>query len=113
MVLSFTIVTAPRQRSLSCVRVSRDSWPYFTLSDWRLYQPGGPGSRIYIPHEQGDPVLPPGTGFPIRRLLRLAGLRWRYKNPPPRGVLTAWNEIQKSKSKLYCDRRIGRPSVLE
>jgi hypothetical protein len=29
--------------------------------------------------------IPPGTGFPFRRLLRLGGLRWRYSNPPPRG----------------------------
>jgi hypothetical protein len=28
-------------------------------------QPGGPGPRIYIPQEQGDPVIPPGTGFPF------------------------------------------------
>jgi hypothetical protein len=38
----------------------------------RLPQPGGPGSRIYIPQEQGGPVIPPGTGFPFYRLLRLA-----------------------------------------
>jgi hypothetical protein len=38
----------------------------------RLPQPGGPGSRIYIPQEQGGPVIPPGTGFPFCRLLRLA-----------------------------------------
>jgi hypothetical protein len=25
--------------------------------------------------------------FPFRRLLRFAGLRWRYSNPPPRGSL--------------------------
>jgi hypothetical protein len=30
-------------------------------SHLRLPQPGGPGSRIYIPQEQGDPVIPPGT----------------------------------------------------
>jgi hypothetical protein len=42
------------------------------LSHLRLPQPGGPGSRIYIPQEQGGPVIPPGTGFPLRRLLRLA-----------------------------------------
>jgi hypothetical protein len=48
------------------------------------HQPGGPGPRIYIPQEQGGPVIPPGTGFHFRRLLRLAGLRWRYSNPPPR-----------------------------
>jgi hypothetical protein len=36
---------------------------------------GVPGTRIYIPKEHGGPVIPPGTGFPFRRLLRLAGLR--------------------------------------
>jgi hypothetical protein len=46
-------------------------------------QPGGPGSRIYILQEQGGPVIATCTGFPLRRLLRLAGLRWRYCNPPP------------------------------
>jgi hypothetical protein len=25
-------------------------------------------------------------GFPFRRLLRLAGLRWRYPTPPPHGI---------------------------
>jgi hypothetical protein len=25
----------------------------------------------------------PGTGFPFRRLLRLAGILWRYSTPPP------------------------------
>jgi hypothetical protein len=49
------------------------------LSPPRLLQPGGPGFRIYIPQEH---VILPGTGFPLRRLLRLAGLRWRYSNPP-------------------------------
>jgi hypothetical protein len=48
------------------------------LSHLRLLQPGGPGSRIYIPQEQGDPVLPPGTGFPFRHLLRLAGFFWSH-----------------------------------
>jgi hypothetical protein len=31
------------------------------LSYLRLPQPGGPGSRIYIPQEQGGLVIPPGT----------------------------------------------------
>jgi hypothetical protein len=52
----------------------------------RLPQPGEPGPRIYIPQEQGGPVIPPGTGFPFRRLLRLAGLRQRYSIPPPHGI---------------------------
>jgi hypothetical protein len=34
-------------------------------------QHGGPGPRIYIPYEQRGPSIPPGTGFPFRRLLRL------------------------------------------
>jgi hypothetical protein len=42
------------------------------VASWR------PGPRIYIPQEQVGPVIPPGTGFLFRRLLRLAGLRWRY-----------------------------------
>jgi hypothetical protein len=46
-------------------------------------KPGRPGPRIYIPHEQRGPALSPGTVFPFRRLLRLAGLCWRYSNPPP------------------------------
>jgi hypothetical protein len=51
---------------------------YFTVSDSRLPQPGGPSPCIYIPQEQGGPVIPPGIGVPFRRLLRLAGLRWKY-----------------------------------
>jgi hypothetical protein len=79
----FTIAAGPRQLSHFRVRVPRDSRPYFTLRDSRLPQPRGPGAPIYIPQEQGGPVIPPGTGSPFRRLLRLARLRWRYSNPPP------------------------------
>jgi hypothetical protein len=35
--------------------------------------------------ERGGPIMPPDTGFPCHRLLRLSGLRWRYSNPPPNG----------------------------
>jgi hypothetical protein len=56
-----------------------------------LPQPGGPGTHIYIPQEQGGPDIPPGTGFPFRRLLRLEGLRWRYSNPPPHGTFKQLN----------------------
>jgi hypothetical protein len=31
--------------------------------------------------------------FPFRRLLRLAGLRWRYSNPPPHGRLTCTPDV--------------------
>jgi hypothetical protein len=74
--LQFT--AGPRQPSHSQIRVPRDSQSHVTVSDSRLSKPGDPGPRIYIPQEQGGPVIPPGTGFSFRRLLRLAGLRWRY-----------------------------------
>jgi hypothetical protein len=38
---------------------------------------------VFIPsQEQGGPVIPRGTEFHFRRLLRLAGLWWKYSNPP-------------------------------
>jgi hypothetical protein len=37
---SFTIASGPRQRSNSQVRAPREPWPYFTVSDSRLPQPG-------------------------------------------------------------------------
>jgi hypothetical protein len=69
MGLPLTIARGPRQRSHSRVRVPRDTCLYFSISDSRLPQPGGPDPRIYIPPEQGAPVISPGTGFPFRRLL--------------------------------------------
>jgi hypothetical protein len=48
---------------------SRRTHGHILLSHMRLPQPGGPGSRIYIPQEQGGPVIPSGTGFPLCRLL--------------------------------------------
>jgi hypothetical protein len=83
--LSFTISAGSRQRSHSQIRVQQYSSPYVPVSDSRLPQPGGPGPLIYIPQEQGGPVIPPGTGVPLHRLLGLAGLRWSYSNPPPHG----------------------------
>jgi hypothetical protein len=59
---------------------------HILLSHLRLPQPGGPSPRIYILQEQGVTVIPPGTGFPFCHLLRLAGQRWRYSNPPPHRV---------------------------
>jgi hypothetical protein len=61
----FTIAAGPRQRSHSQVRVPRDSWPSFTVSDSRLPQPVGSGPHMYIPQEQGGLVIPSGTGFPF------------------------------------------------
>jgi hypothetical protein len=84
--LALTIAAGSRQHSHFWVRVPQDSWKYFTVSDSRLPQPRGPCPCIYIPQVQGGQVIAPGTGFPFRRLLRLAGLRWRVSNPPPRQV---------------------------
>jgi hypothetical protein len=55
----------------SIVRVAQNPKPYFTVSSetpptWMAR------FRIYIPQEQGGPVILLGTGFPLRRLLRLA-----------------------------------------
>jgi hypothetical protein len=60
------------------------------LSHLRLPQPGGPVPRIYIPQEQGGPVILPGTGLLSHHLLRHAGLQWRYSYPPPREANTCW-----------------------
>jgi hypothetical protein len=84
--LSFANAAGPRQRSHSRVCVPRESWPSFIVSDLRLHQPGGPGPRIHIYQEQGCPITLPGTGFHFHRLLRHAGLRCRYSDPPPYGL---------------------------
>jgi hypothetical protein len=47
---------------------------YFTVSDLRLSQLGGPGPCIYIPQEQGGLVIPPGTGYPFRCIFLLYNL---------------------------------------
>jgi hypothetical protein len=95
--LSFRIAAGPRQRSHSRLRVPRNSWPYFAVSDSRFPQPGGPGPRICRPQEQGGPVIPPCTGFPFHCLLRFAGLSWSYWNPPPRGIL----QLNQSQNQSY------------
>jgi hypothetical protein len=61
----FFLAAGPRQLSHSRVRVSRDSWPYFTVSH----------SNSSNLEDQVPVFIPPGTGFLSPRLLRLAGLR--------------------------------------
>jgi hypothetical protein len=48
-------------------------------------QPGGQSPCIYVPQWQGWPSC---TGLPCRRLVRLAGLLWRFSNQPPRWMLS-------------------------
>jgi hypothetical protein len=59
-------------RAVTLGSKSRRTHGHILQSHLRLPEPGGPVSRIYIPQEQGGPVIPPGTGFPFCRLLRLA-----------------------------------------
>jgi hypothetical protein len=88
--LSFTIYAGPCQRNHFRVK-SRGTHDHILLPQIRdSLKPGELGTRIYIPQEQGGPFIPAGTGSPFRRLIRLAGLRWRYSNPPTHGFpLTA------------------------
>jgi hypothetical protein len=58
-------------------------------------QPAGPGPHIYVPQWQGGPVIPLGTGFPYRHLLRLAELRHRYSNPPQHGEWLQNSQMKK------------------
>jgi hypothetical protein len=62
--------------------MSRRTHDHILLSHTRLPQPGGPGSRIYIPPGTGW-LSYTRTGFPFRRLLRLVRLTWKYFKPPP------------------------------
>jgi hypothetical protein len=87
-----TFASGPCQRSYSRDQVPQNSRPYITFS-FDTPQPGGPGSRIYIPQEQGVLVTPPGSGFPFRRLLLLAEQGWRYSNPYPHGSHTTEAEV--------------------
>jgi hypothetical protein len=70
MGLQFTV-----QLLLCLARTVPQNTDPILLSLLRLPQPGGPGPRIYISQEKGSLVIPLGTVFPLRRLLRLAGLR--------------------------------------
>jgi hypothetical protein len=54
---------------------SRGTQDNILLSQFlRLTQPGGPGPRIYIPHEKDGPDIPPDTGFPFRRFIIFFGI---------------------------------------
>jgi hypothetical protein len=63
--VSLTAAAGHRQCSHFRVRVPHGSWPYFTATDSRLHQTGGPGSHIYIPPEQSVPVISPRHRVPI------------------------------------------------
>jgi hypothetical protein len=68
-----------------CLPLYRVEWFVWRLN-WEEVVSGAPVPRIYIPQEQGGPVIPPGTGIPFVASYDSQGLRWRYSNPPPHGV---------------------------
>jgi hypothetical protein len=75
---------------------------------------------VFISPLTGGPVIPPGTGFPSCRLLRLAGQRWRYSNPPVHGSSSVgvrlalhrqpYKEMRPECSARCPEWRIGFPS---
>jgi hypothetical protein len=76
-----TIASGPCQSNNSGVQVPQNSDHIFYCLIWD--SPNLEGQvPIFVSQEQGGPVIPPGTGFPFCRLLQLAGLWWRYSNPP-------------------------------
>jgi hypothetical protein len=91
--LSIAIPAVARQRSYYRVRVPRDPRPYFTVSDLRLPQPGGPGPDIYTPRNSPSHRV----SFSLPSKVRRATVE--VFEPPPRWLLNL------SKFKLYCDRR--------
>jgi hypothetical protein len=68
MGLSFTIAVVLAS-AIILGSESRGTHDHILLSHIRLPQPGGPRPLIYIPQDQGGPVIDPGTGFPFRRHL--------------------------------------------
>jgi hypothetical protein len=85
---------------------SRRTRSYTLLSHLRLPQPRGPGSHIYIPQEQGGPVISLGTGFPLCHLLQLAGPQWRYSNPPPTWRTSSPYILQGQDGPLQCQSHV-------
>jgi hypothetical protein len=53
---------------------------HILLSHLRLSQPGGPGPRIYIPQEQGGPVIPRALGSCFVASYDLQGSGWRWSS---------------------------------
>jgi hypothetical protein len=62
MDLLFKIATGPRQRSHSRVRVPRDSWPYFTVSNSRLSSLEGQFPVFISPRNRVAQLYPRALG---------------------------------------------------
>jgi hypothetical protein len=62
MGLSFTIAAGPLQLSHSQVRVPRDSWPHFTLSNSTVPKPGGQVPVFISPRNRVARLYPQALG---------------------------------------------------
>jgi hypothetical protein len=96
--LLFIIAAGPRQRSHSQVRVPRDSLPHFTVSDSRLPQSGGSDPRIYIPQEQGGPVIPPRHWVPFLSSPTSHRTTMEVLEPTSTGIQSCFVYIEKRSS---------------
>jgi hypothetical protein len=90
--LTFPITADPRQCSHSQVWVpqTRD---HILLSQMRDSPNLEVQDSVFIPSGTGWPSFIPRHWDPFRRLLRLAGLRWRYSNPS-----SCWDWTNSSRS---------------
>jgi hypothetical protein len=78
--LSFTIAPDPRHRSYFRVRVTWDSWPYFTVSDSRLTFSLPPTARE-VTVEVFDPASTWATHFSFTSYWVFETTRTAYKTP--------------------------------
>jgi hypothetical protein len=63
---------------------SRRTQDHILLFQFLRHSPTWRARSPYLyPPETGWPRYTPDSGFPFHRLLRLAGLQWRYSIPPP------------------------------
>jgi hypothetical protein len=110
--LSCVYAAGPSQCSLSQVRVPRDSWPYFTVSDLRLPFLSPPMTRMVMV-EVFDPAYT-RVYWPTQSYVttngQSASLSWCQA--PIKVKITLRLMVSQSKSKLCYDRRSVGQSVL-
>jgi hypothetical protein len=77
MRLSFTIAAGPRQCSHSRIRVPRDSWPYFTVTDSRPPNLEGQVPVFISPRNRVALLYPQALGSSIVVCVAVAVVTWR------------------------------------
>jgi hypothetical protein len=107
MGLSFTIVDGPRQRNHSQVRVP-GTHDHILLSQIRDSTDLEDQVPVFISPGTGWPSYNPRHRVPFRRLLQIAGLRWRCLTSSPHKITTEKHCVWV----LYYDHRFSRPVSL-